>query len=126
MKKMKEERRKKRHLRIRKKVDGTATKPRLVVYRSERHIYASLVNDEETPCKVVMTVSTLSTEFKKISKEKNVKSWTKEAAKIVGQLIAEKAKKAGIEEVVFDRSGYKYIGRVKELADSARKGGLKF
>ncbi len=126
MKKNKEERRKKRHLRIRKKVSGTSTKPRLVVYRSEKHIYASLVNDEETPCKVLMTVSTLSKEFKKFSEEKNVKSYTKEAAKIVGQLIAERAKKEGIEKVVFDRGGYKYTGRVKELADSARKGGLKF
>ena len=126
MRKKKEERRKKRHLRIRKKVSGTSAKPRLIVYRSEKHIYASLVNDEEIPCKVLMTVSTLSTEFKKISEEKNVKSWTKEAAKIIGQLIAERAKKEGIEKVVFDRGGYKYTGRVKELADSARKGGLKF
>jgi len=126
MRKKKEERRKKRHLRVRKKVSGTFKKPRLVVYKSEKHIYASLVNDEESPCKVLTTVSTLSKEYRNLAEQKNIKTWTKEAARIVGQLVAEKAKKEGIEEIVFDRGGYKYIGRVKELADSARKGGLKF
>lgn len=122
----KEEKRKRRHLRIRRKLSGTGAKPRLVIYRSNKHIYASFVNDEEKPCKVLTTVSTLSEEFKKLADEKKIRPWTKEGAKILGEVAAKKAKELGIEEIIFDRGGYKYSGRVKELADSLRKGGLKF
>jgi len=127
MRKTKEEKRKKRHLRIRKKISGTEERPRLVVFRSLKHIYASLVVDDVSPCKVLTTVSSLSEEFKKLAKENsNAKGGNVEGAKIVGTLIAKKAKELGIEKVVFDRAGYKYTGRVKALADFARKGGLKF
>ncbi|RLD15543.1 MAG: 50S ribosomal protein L18 [Caldiserica bacterium] len=113
--------RKKRHLRIRKKIVGTPLKPRLVVYRSLRHIYAVLVDDIEKKGPIT-SASSLSKEIRG-GLEKRTK---KEIAREVGKLIAEKAKSVGINEVVFDRAGYKYHGRVKELAEGAREGGLKF
>lgn len=126
MKLTKEERRKRRHLRIRKKVKGTPESPRLVVFRSIKHIYASLVDDTVVPNRVITTVSSLSPEFKKLANDKSVHGGNIKGAEIVGTLIAEKAKSLGIEKVVFDRAGYKYTGRVKALAEGARKGGLKF
>ena len=126
MKIKKEEKRKRKHLKVRRKVKGNWERLRLVVFRSQKHIYASFVNDDETPCKVLATVSTLSEGFKKYSEGKDIKTWTKDAAGIVGQLVAEKAKEIGIEKITFDRGGYKYTGRLKVLAESARKGGLKF
>jgi large subunit ribosomal protein L18 len=103
--------------RIRKKISGTTQVPRLSVYRSNKQIYAQLIDDT----KGITLVAASS------YKNKAVESKTKiEQAAIVGKDIAEKAVKAGIESVVFDRNGYLYHGRVKSLADSAREGGLKF
>ena len=112
--------RRKRHLRVRKKVSGTPLKPRMAVFRSEKHIYAQIIDDSthHTLC----TSSTLNGELK----SELEKTWDKSAAKKVGEDIAKKAKEAGIEEVVFDRGGFKYHGRVKALADGARSAGLKF
>lgn len=121
-----EEKRKKRHLRVRKKIFGTYEKPRLVVFRSNLHIYALLVVDEEKPNKVLTVISSLTPGFKELSGEGKMKGGNVNGAKTVGDLIAKKAKELKIEKVVFDRGGYKYTGRVKALADSARKGGLKF
>ena len=116
-------RRRRRHLRIRKKVVGTFERPRLVVFKSNKHIYAQIVIDYPFgPCKVLTSASTLSPEIRdKIANLKGV-----ERAKEVGRLIAERAKKIGISKVVFDRAGYKYHGKVKALAEGAREGGLEF
>ncbi|MCX7917426.1 MAG: 50S ribosomal protein L18 [bacterium] len=126
MKLTRKEKRKKRHLRVRKKVKGSSDRPRLCVYRSNKHIYASLIDDSCSPNKVITTVSSLSPEFKKNITDRSIHGGNIKGAEIVGKLIAEKAKSLGIEKVVFDRGGYKYTGRVKVLAESARKGGLKF
>ncbi|MCM8818697.1 MAG: 50S ribosomal protein L18 [Candidatus Omnitrophica bacterium] len=120
------EKRKKRHLRVRKKIKGTSEKPRLCVFRSNKHIYASLIDDSCIPNRVITTVSSLSPEFKKMVNDKSIHGGNIKGAEIVGLLIAEKAKQLKIEKVVFDRGGYKYTGRVKALAESSRKGGLKF
>ena len=106
-----------RHKRVRKKVSGTAERPRLVVFRSNRGIEAQLVDDLEG--KTLAAVSWL--QLKKTFKDNK----TAQAAE-VGKLVAEAAKKAEIETVVFDRGGYLYHGRVKALAEAAREGGLKF
>ena len=108
------ERRFKRHLRVRNKVTGTAERPRLVVFRSLKHIYAQLVDDSAN--RTLATVSDLGIEQGKKG----------ERAAEVGKLIAERAKTAGISRVVFDRAGYRYHGRIKAVADGARKGGLEF
>ena len=104
-----------RHKRVRKHVEGTAERPRLVVFRSNRGIAAQLVDDNEG--KTLAAASWLTV------KSKGSKS---EQAAEVGKLLAQNAKKAGIESVVFDRGGYLYHGRVKALADAAREGGLQF
>ena len=108
------ERRIKIKLRIRKNVHGTAERPRLSVFRSNKQIYAQVIND--------LTGTTLAS-ASSLGLEKMPKQ---EQATKVGELIAEKAKAAGVESVVFDRNGYLYHGRVKQLADGARNGGLKF
>ena len=108
------DRRYKRHLRVRNKISGTPERPRLVVFRSLKHIYAQLVDD--TTSKTIATVSDLNIEQGKKA----------ERAAEVGKLIAERAKTAGITRVVFDRAGYRYHGRIKAVADGARKGGLEF
>jgi len=108
------ERRIKIKFRIRKSVNGTAERPRLSVFRSNKQIYAQVIND--------LTGTTLVS-ASSLGLEKMPK---KEQAEKVGELLAEKAQAAGISTVVFDRNGYLYHGRVKELADGARKGGLKF
>jgi large subunit ribosomal protein L18 len=108
------ERRFKRHLRVRNKVAGTAERPRLVVFRSLKHIYAQLVDDDAR--RTLATVSDLGIEEGKKG----------ERATQVGKLIAERAKSAGISRVVFDRAGYRYHGRIKAVADGAREGGLEF
>jgi large subunit ribosomal protein L18 len=113
-----EQKRYRRHLRVRKKVNGTAERPRLVVFRSLKHIYAQLVNDEER--KTIVGVSDLS---EGLNKDKPGKVG---AAAAVGKLAAAKAKELGIKRVVFDRAGYHYHGRVKAVADGAREGGLEF
>lgn len=106
-----------RHKRVRGKISGTAEKPRLSVYRSENHIYAQIIDDVKgvTLC----SASSLSKGF-----EGN--GGNKEGAKLVGQMIAKEALNKGIETVVFDRGGYLYHGRVKEVAEGAREAGLKF
>ncbi|MCM8785513.1 MAG: 50S ribosomal protein L18 [Candidatus Omnitrophica bacterium] len=126
MKLTRNEKRKKRHLRVRKKVKGSSERPRLCIFRSHKHIYASLINDDVIPNKVITTVSSLSSEFKKLASDRSINGGNLKGAELVGRLLAEKAKSFGIERVVFDRGGYKYTGRVKVLAESARKGGLKF
>lgn len=116
--------RKKRHLRVRKKVKGTPERPRLVVFKSAKHIYAQLVIDPPIgSCKVITGASTLSPEIREEVKSTKGKI---ERAKLVGKLIASKAQAKGYKKVVFDRGGYKYHGRVKALADAAREAGLEF
>jgi large subunit ribosomal protein L18 len=112
--KTREQQRNRRHLRVRKKVTGTQERPRLVVFRSLKHITAQLVDD--TTGRTLMTVgSTDITTGKKAEKSTEV-----------GKRIAARAKDAGITKVVFDRAGYQYHGRVKAVADGAREGGLEF
>jgi large subunit ribosomal protein L18 len=112
--------RKQRHVRVRGKVKGTASAPRLCVYRSLNHIYAQLIDDDKG-----VTLVTASTLDKALKGTLDGKTKVEEA-KAVGELIAKKALEKGIEKVVFDRAGYLYIGRVAALADGAREGGLKF
>ena len=106
-----------RHLRVRGKVSGTAERPRLNVYRSSNHIYAQLI-DDVTGVTIVAASS--------VEKDFGAAGGNKDAARKVGQLIALRAADKGVSEVVFDRGGYIYHGRVKELAEGAREGGLKF
>ncbi len=106
-----------RHRRVRGKIEGTAERPRLVVHRSNRGIEAQLVDD--TSGKTIAAANWLHL-------KKSFKGDKKAQAAEVGKLVAEAAKKAGVERVVFDRAGYLYHGRVKALADAAREGGLKF
>ncbi len=109
-----------RKSRIRKKIYGTAQRPRLSVFRSNRHIFAQIIDDE----KGVTLVATSS--FSKELRDKKVEGGKKGMAHQVGALIAEKAKAKGIDSVVFDRGGYLFHGRVKALADAAREKGLVF
>lgn len=112
--------RKRIHVRVRKKITGTADKPRLNVYRSNTNIYAQLIDDNKGI--TLVSASSLEPAIKeKYSNGRNI-----EAAKAVGVLIAQKAMEKGIETVVFDRSGYIYHGRVRSLADGAREVGLRF
>jgi large subunit ribosomal protein L18 len=112
--------RKRRHLRVRKTVHGTALRPRLNVYRSSNHIYTQIIDD--TKGHTLVSVSTLSPEFIAMNKA----GGNLEAAKTIGQLIAQKALEAGIKQVVFDRGGYLYHGRIAALAAAAREAGLEF
>lgn len=107
----------KRHRRVRAKISGTAERPRLNVFRSTKHIYAQLIDDVNG-----VTLASAST----MDKTFDGNGGNKDAARKVGQAIAEHAKAKKIEDVVFDRGGYLYHGRVKELADGARESGLKF
>ena len=109
-----------RHIRIREKVRGSATRPRLAVFRSINHIYAQLVDDETG--RTVLAADSRSKAFRDGHKT----GGNVAAAKAVGEQLAQKAKAAGVKSVVFDRGGYKYHGRVKALADAARAGGLVF
>lgn len=109
-----------RHKRVRRKVSGTAQRPRLCVYRSLNQIYAQIIDDESQ--KTLVSASTLEKDIQAKCKGKN----KSEQAKLVGQEIAKKALAKKISEVVFDRGGYIYIGRVQALADGAREAGLKF
>ncbi|MCL0067380.1 50S ribosomal protein L18 [Peptococcaceae bacterium] len=112
--------REKRRIRVRKKVFGTAERPRLNVFRSLNHMYAQIIDDERGI--TLVAASTLSPELR----EKLKRGGNIEASKAVGELIAKKAIAAGIKKVVFDRAGYIYHGRVKALAEAAREGGLDF
>lgn len=119
-KKSRNEQRKRRHRRLRHKVHGTAVRPRLNVYRSNDNIYAQVINDEEGV--TIVSASTVDRELAPQVADKN----GIDAAKLVGLAVAQRAKDAGINEVVFDRGGFRYHGRVQALADAAREGGLKF
>jgi large subunit ribosomal protein L18 len=107
-----------RHARLRKKVAGTAERPRLVVHRSSRHIHVQLVNDLTGT--TLAAASSIEADVRRVDGDKKAHSVR------VGQLIAERAKAAGVDAVVFDRGGYTYGGRIAALADAAREGGLKF
>ena len=112
--------RKRRHRRIRMKISGTAERPRLNVYRSLNHIYAQVIDD--VTGHTLVSASTLDRQLVDALGGKT----KREQAQVVGETVAQRALDAGITEVVFDRGGYLYHGRVKALADGARKGGLKF
>ena len=109
-----------RHARVRKKVSGAAARPRLCVYRSTNHIYAQVIDDVKgnTLCAASDLEKAIAAQTAELSKS--------DAAKVVGAAIAEKAQALGIKEVVFDRGGYLYTGRVQALADGAREAGLEF
>lgn len=109
-----------RHLRVRSKVAGTSERPRLNVYRSVSEIYAQIIDDAAG--RTLVSASSVDKELR--SRVQGMKK--SEQAKLVGQAVAERAKSKGIKVVVFDRGGYKYIGRVKALADGARESGLQF
>ena len=112
-----QEARVRRHLRVRKKVSGTTERPRLAIFRSEKNIYAQIIDDVRGI--TLIAASSLDKDFEGIGSNK-------EAAKLVGQLIANKALEKGIKEVVFDRGGFIYHGRVQNLAEGAREAGLEF
>ena len=112
----------KRHRRIRKKIQGTAERPRLVVFRSIKNIEGQIIDDDSA--RTLVGVSTLAEELKGFKGESRMPNV--EIAFEAGKLLADKAKAAGVEVVVFDRAGYKYHGRVKAFAEGARKGGLEF
>ncbi|RBP44895.1 50S ribosomal protein L18 [Garciella nitratireducens] len=114
------EERKRRHLRVRRKISGNSQKPRLNVYRSAKNIYAQIIDDVNG--NTLVAASSLDQQIK----DQVNYGGNKEAAKLVGKLIGERAIEKGIKEVVFDRGGYIYHGRVKELAEGAREAGLKF
>ncbi len=105
-------------MRVRKKVSGSKNRPRLAVFRSSKHIYAQIIDD--TASSTIASASSLDADGKSNGETKI------ESARIIGDLIANRAISKGIKSVVFDRGGFKYHGRVKSLADAARKGGLKF
>ncbi len=109
--------RKRRHIRVRKKVRGAADRPRLAVYRSNRYIYAQIIDDDQG--RTLAAASSLESGLKN-------RTLTRETAAEVGKLIAERARAAGVESIVFDRGGNPYHGRVQALAEAARDGGLKF
>jgi large subunit ribosomal protein L18 len=111
--------RQRRHERIRKRVSGTAVRPRLSVYRSLDHIYAQIIDDSQGI--TIIAASSLDSSLKGVKQKGNIVM-----AKEIGSLIAKKAFEKGIKQVVFDRSGYLYHGRIKALADAAREAGLEF
>jgi len=119
-KKSKNVKRQVRHKRVRATISGTAERPRLNVYRSAKNIYAQIIDDVAGT--TLVSASTLDADIK----GEATNGGNKEAAKLVGALVAKKALEKGIEDVVFDRGGYIYHGRVKELAEGAREAGLKF
>ncbi|WP_417561573.1 50S ribosomal protein L18 [Microbacterium sp.] len=114
--KSKSDARARRHARLRKKVVGTAERPRLVVTRSSRHVFVQVVDDSKG--QTVASASTLETDLRAFDGDKTAK------ARKVGELVAERAKSAGVDEVVFDRGGNRYAGRVAAIAEGAREGGL--
>lgn len=114
------QKRKKRHIRVRNKISGTAECPRLNVFRSSKNIYAQLINDEAGS--TITHASTLDSDIK----ASGTSTGTVEAARLVGEMIAKRAVDQGVSSVVFDRGGYLYHGRIQALAEGARKGGLQF
>jgi large subunit ribosomal protein L18 len=109
-----------RHIRVRKKIAGTPERPRLNIFRSLSEIYVQVIDDQAG--RTIASASSIDVELRKKMKGLN----KTDQAKLVGQAVAERAKSKGINSVVFDRSGYRYIGRVKALAEGAREGGLQF
>ncbi|MEU4312598.1 50S ribosomal protein L18 [Nocardia sp. NPDC024068] len=107
-----------RHFRLRKKIEGTSARPRLIVHRSSRHLHVQLIDDAAGH--TLASASTIEADVRALEGDKTAKG------KKVGELIAERAKAAGVEAVVFDRGGHDYHGRIAALADAAREGGLKF
>ncbi len=118
--KLRQVNRKKRHRRVRTKVSGTAERPRLNVFRSSKHIYAQVIDDQAG--ETMVAASSIDSQMRSELKH----GGNREAARKVGELLAKRAVDKGIKDVVFDRGGYLYHGRVKELADGAREAGLKF
>lgn len=114
-------RRRRRQLRVRKRLFGTSQRPRLAVFRSNKHIYAQVINDL-----IGATLVSASTLDKAVKPQLTGSGGNKAAADLVGKLVGERAKAAGISKVCFDRRGYRYHGRVKTLADAARTAGLEF
>lgn len=112
--------RQRRHLRVRKKMNGTPERPRLAVFRSLNDIYAQVIDDAAGH--TLISASSIDKELRAKMKGKN----KTEQAQLVGEAVAERAKKKGITTVVFDRGGFQYMGRIAALADGARKGGLEF
>lgn len=115
-----EEARRRRHLRVRKKIQGTADRPRLAVFRSLNHIYAQIIDDRSG--RTLVAASSLDPEVRDQIADMN----KSEQAKVVGELLARRATGHGIDKVVFDRAGYKFHGRVRSLAEGARGQGLEF
>ncbi len=113
--------RKRRHIRVRRKVHGTTERPRLNVYRSIDNIYAQVIDDT-----VGHTLASASTLDKQVQADVDPSLSPIETAKVVGRIVADRAKEKGIEQVVFDRGGYAYHGKVKALADGSREAGLQF
>ncbi|MDR0984893.1 MAG: 50S ribosomal protein L18 [Endomicrobium sp.] len=107
--------------RVRSKIKGTHERPRLAVYRSNKHLYAQIIDD--TVGKTIISTSTISKEFKKLNDNMNSKI---DISKMIGTILAKKSFKHGIKKVVFDRRGYKYTGKIKILANAARINGLEF
>lgn len=112
--------RKRRHVRVRRRIHGTAERPRLNIFRSLSHIYAQVIDDDNGH--TLLTVSTLDQELRDQLADKN----KTEQAKLVGAMVAERALSKGIKQVVFDRGGFPYHGRVRALAEASREGGLDF
>ncbi|HEX6899634.1 MAG TPA: 50S ribosomal protein L18 [Thermoanaerobaculia bacterium] len=119
--KAKRERRERAHLRVRKRVRGSAERPRLSIYKSLRFIYAQIIDDERGT-----TLAAASSADPAIKEQVGSSTSSKAAAKLVGELVAERARDKGVDKVVFDRGGYVYHGRVQALADGAREKGLQF
>jgi len=122
----KQEKRFKRHKKIRARASGSKEKPRLCVFRSAKHIYAQLIDDDKRKTLVSASDLEIKTSKSKAQKEESKMSGKTAKAFELGKLIARKASEKKIEKVVFDRGGYKYHGRIKAVAEGAREGGLKF
>ena len=122
----KQQKRNRRHRRVRAKIFGTGQRPRLYVFRSNKHLYAQLINDEKA--QIIAVASDFEIKEAKIGAPQKSGGVTRKVAVAfkVGELVSQKALKKGIKKVVFDRGGYKYHGRIKAVAEGVREGGLKF
>lgn len=116
-----------RRARVRAKIKGTFQRPRLSIFRSNRHLYSQIIDDEKGKTLVAASETDLELNKKKRSADSVIKNGPKtERARLIGQILAQKALEAGVKKVVFDRGSYQYHGRVRALAEGARKGGLEF
>ena len=120
----KEERRQKRHTKIRAKLSGTADRPRISVYRSNQHTYVQVIDDESQ--KTLCAIGTMSPKIKEVVGSEEWKTKTVEAARVVGQELGKMCVEKGIKSAVFDRGGYVYHGRVKAVAEACREAGMEF